>query len=229
MRLRIKFQKRGPVRFASHRNVIRIVQRGMAAAGVPVSFTLGYHPHMRMSFAPPLKTGWEGWDEYLDVHVHEPVEDLIRRVNAFLPDGLRLVACASVASGVPRLANDIAAADYEVRLRAEELAGGEGPGAAGTAGILEHVASRLGGRDEAGAARPRVVSVSVDLDRADLTIAYTTTMQSGRVVPPQEVVAALKDPDGLPTPPRVARRAQYVARDGEYLSPIDEAVIQGTI
>jgi radical SAM-linked protein len=227
MRVRIKFEKRGPVRFTSHRNVIRIMQRGMAAAGVPVSFTRGYHPHMRMSFGPPLKTGWEGFDEYLDVHIDGSVDDLARRVNAFLPQGLRLIAFSPVVTHVPKLANDISAARFEVRVRAQELAGWMGPGRGGTAGFEEQIESHFGGRSEAGDSQPRVVWVSVENGADDLRIEYTSTVRSGRVVAPKDVVAILGDPDTLATPPRVARKAQYVARDGEYISPINEAVIQG--
>lgn len=229
MILRVNFEKRGPVRFASHRDVVRIIQRGIAAAGIPVSFSQGFHPHMRMSFGPPLKTGWEGFDEYLDIHFEETVESLAERCNAFMPEGLRFMASAELVAGVPKLANDISAASYEVRVRVDELGDAANQGADEWARNTEEIVSRLGTEGAAGESSPGIVAVSLETRGEDLRIDYTSTMRSGRVVPPQDVVATFDDSADLPTPPRVARSAQYVARNGELLSPMSETVIQGTI
>lgn len=231
MRFRVKFEKRGPIRFTSHRDVVRIVQRSIAAAEIPVSFSQGYHPHMRMSFGPPLKTGWEGHDEYLDIQVEESVDNLAERCNAFTPEGLNLVACAEVAAVAPKLANDISAASYEARIRRDELEKAVGPDVYADALRQDknEIKRRFGGEDDSEDQKPRVVSVSIETAGDDLRIEYTSTMRSGRVVPPQELAAALGDPGDLSTPVRVARTAQYVTRNGEYLSPLNEGVVQGKL
>jgi radical SAM-linked protein len=225
----VNFQKRGPVRFASHRDVVRIIQRSVAAAGIPVSFSRGYHPHMRMSFGPPLKTGWEGYDEYLDIHVESPVERLAERCNAFTPEGLSVVGCAEAGPAAPKLANDVSAASYEVRIRCDELEELAGAEVEALLRRKEEIMRRLGGDPKFDEHTPRVVSVFAETGGGDLRIGYTSTMHSGRVVAPQRVVATFVDADDLPTPVRVARTAQYVTRNGEYLSPLDEGVLQGTI
>lgn len=228
MRIRIKFEKRGSIRFSSHRDVVRILQRAVAAAGIPVAYSKGFHPHMRMSFGPPLKTGWEGLDEYVDVEVETPVDSLADRCNPYLPPGLRLVACSEVAAGVPKLANDISAAGYRVRVRRDEL-GGAVPADAGELLRTEAaIVSRAGGEGAGGERAPRVLAATVVADGEDLTVEYTSTMCSGRVVTPRDVMAPLGALDGLPTPARVARTVQYVTRGGEWLSPMNEMVIQGT-
>jgi radical SAM-linked protein len=229
MRIRVKFEKRGPVRFASHKDVVRIIQRGVAAAGIPVSYSQGYHPHMRMSFGPPLKTGWEGYDEYLDIHFDAPVEGLAERCNSFMPSGLRFMVCSEVIDGTPKLANDISAARYEVRVRADELGVKRKWGAEELARTKVEIESRFREARDGGDPDPRVVAASVETDGDDLRIEYTSTMCSGRVVAPQDVAEALGAIAELPTPVRVARSEQFVARNGEYLSPLNEAIIQGTI
>ena len=83
MKLRIQFQKVGPVRFTSHKDTIRMFQRCFAACGIPVSYSEGFHPHMRMSFAPPLKTGWEGFEEYLDIQVEGPVGGVLSAASEY--------------------------------------------------------------------------------------------------------------------------------------------------
>lgn len=225
MRLRVKFKKCGPVRFASHRDVVRIIQRGVAAAEVPVSYTQGYHPHMRMSFGPPLKTGWEGFDEYLDIHFDRSVANVEDRCNPFMPNGLKFVACSGVLEGVPKLANDISAATYEIRVRAEEVRIGRELSAERFEQMTREIESRFTGEDGDG---PRLTAVSAHLEGDDVRIGYTSTMHSGRVVQPQEVLDEFGFAADLPTPVRVTRTAQFVVRNGEYLSPLNEGVLQGT-
>jgi len=81
VKVRIQFEKRGAIRFTSHKDVVRIFERAFAAAGVPVSYSEGFHPHMRMSFGPPLKTGWESLEEYMDVQLESAMDDMAASVN----------------------------------------------------------------------------------------------------------------------------------------------------
>ena len=229
MRLRVKFEKRGPVRFASHKDVVRIIQRVVATAGIPVSYTQGYHPHMRMSFGPPLKTGWEGFDEYLDIHCEMPVDKMVERCNEFMPPGLEFIACSEVVEGTPKLANDISAAAYRVRVRLDELGSAGKWDADELARTKAEIESRFSRQDGAGEADPRMVAISAQTEGRDLRIDYTSTMHSGRVVPPESVIGLLGATADLPTPVRVARSAQFIARNGEFLSPLNEAIIQGMI
>jgi radical SAM-linked protein len=227
MRLRVKFEKRSPLSFSSHRDVVRIVQRAIAAADVPIAFSNGFHPHMRMSFGPPLKTGWEGFDEYLDVQFETPVESFYERCNEFLPEGLRFLASSEVVSGAPKLANDISAASYQVRVRLDELESTANLDADSLARQSQETVSRLGGNGDAGELTPHVFTVTARTSGDHLDIEYTTGMCSGRVVSPQEVLDVFVQTVDLPTPAKVTRTVQYVARNGEYLSPLNEEVIQG--
>jgi len=67
VKIRIQFEKLGTVRFTSHKDVVRMFERALGAAGVPVAWSEGFHPHMRMSFGPPLRTGWESHEEFMDI------------------------------------------------------------------------------------------------------------------------------------------------------------------
>jgi hypothetical protein len=114
LRVRLRFEKRGSMRFTSHRDLMRIFRRAVAAAQIPVSFSQGFNPHPRFSFGPSLRTGWEGLDEYMDVLLDAPAEDLAERCNLRLPDGLRVLEAGAVREEVPKLAADVSAARYEV-------------------------------------------------------------------------------------------------------------------
>jgi radical SAM-linked protein len=226
MKLRVQFEKRVPLSFSSHRDVVRIVQRGIAAAGIPVDYSTGYHPHMRMSFGPPLKTGWEGFDEYLDVQFTEPVESFVDRCNSFMPDGLKFLSGTEIDSGTPKLANDICAADYRVRVRLDELDGGDWDEEA-LAEKSRLAAERLRVGDVDDDSTPTLISISAGTGDGVFTVDYRTTMHGGRVLPPMDVLEAYVSPAGLRTSATVCRLAQYVARNGEYLSPLSDTVIQG--
>jgi hypothetical protein len=114
LRVRLRFEKRGPMRFTSHRDLMRIFRRAIAAAEIPVSFSQGFNPHPRFSFGPSLRTGWEGLDEYMDILLDAPADDLAERCNLRLPEGLRILETGVVRDGVPKLAADVGAARYEV-------------------------------------------------------------------------------------------------------------------
>lgn len=116
LRERFRYEKRGPMRFVSHRDLMRIFRRCFAAAEIPACFSQGFNPHPRFSFGPSLRTGWEGLDEYLDVLLDSPVEDLPGRCNRFIPDGLRVLETGSVGQAVPKLAADVTGARYEIFL-----------------------------------------------------------------------------------------------------------------
>jgi len=63
-----------------------------------------------------------------------------------------------------------------------------------------------------------------------LRIRYTSTMNNGRIVTPEDVVsAAIGDPESFRVPIKVVRLAQYVARGDRLVSPLDEGVVQVSI
>jgi radical SAM-linked protein len=226
MRLRVRFEKRGAIRFTSHKDVVRIFQRCLAAAEIPVSYSQGFHPHMRMSFGPPIKTGWEGYDEYMDLHMDESCDAFSDRINALLPEGLRVIECAEIGDGTPKLSNDISAADYEVCVHKDDVSRIK----ESLSNAEEVIKTQFIGVDDTDGASPRLIGVSIRDAGENLCIEYTSTMLSGRVVKPQDVVlAAVGDPETFRVPIRVSRRAQFVARSRGYLAPLNGRVIQGTI
>jgi radical SAM-linked protein len=131
VKVRIQFEKRGAIRFTSHKDVVRIFERAFAAAGVPMSFSEGFHPHMRMSFGPPLKTGWESLEEYMDVQLETPMDGMASAVNTKLPDGLRVTQVVPIGDRTPKLAVDIVAVELEAVMETEDVIAAGAPSASG--------------------------------------------------------------------------------------------------
>jgi radical SAM-linked protein len=228
MTIRVRFDKRENIRFSSHKDVVRAFQRGFAAAGIPATYSRGFHPHMRMSFGPPLKTGWDGLDEYMDVRLDKPVDDFEQKCNAFLPPGLRVLASGKLADGTPKLASDICAATYQVRFSAEE----EEIRYTNSEQMLERARifteSMAAEHAETGTVSPGITAIDIEKTGSDICVEYTSTMHGGRVVSPGEVVSAIAgDPDAFEKPARVTRKRQYVSRGDSFLSPLSSRVIQG--
>ncbi len=107
MRLRIRYSKKGKVRFISHRDVARIWERALRRVGVSVAYSQGFSPRPKLSFGLALSTGHESEAEFLDLGLSDEDgdwtvvrgEDLAARLTAALPVGLDVVAVAPVEKG----------------------------------------------------------------------------------------------------------------------------------
>ena len=89
-RLRIRYGKRGRLRFTSHRDFSRAFERAVARARVPVAYSSGFSPHPRISYAGAAPTGSASEAEYLELALAERVDpaELGRALDDALPDGL---------------------------------------------------------------------------------------------------------------------------------------------
>ena len=107
MRLRIRYSKKGKVRFISHRDVARIWERALRRVGVSVAYSQGFSPRPKLSFGLALSTGHESEAEFLDLELSDEDGDwtavrgvdLAARLTAALPVGLDVVAGAPVEKG----------------------------------------------------------------------------------------------------------------------------------
>lgn len=221
MRIRIQFEKLGAIRFTSHKDVQRILERCFAAAGVPVAWSEGFHPHMRMSFGPPIRTGWESHQEFMDVQLESPMDGVVEACNAKLPEGFRMTAVVPVDDAAPKLANDIAAVTMQVSVEREDA-----PGVT-PASVHAAITERFLNTPGADSGEPEITEAEVVQKEDTIVVRYTSSMRQQRVVTPEKLVSAtIGDPDSFRVPIKVVRLAQYVARDGRLMSPIDEGVVQ---
>ena len=110
--IRIRFEKTGRARYISHLDLMRAMTRAVRRAGLPIWYTEGFNKHPYLTFAAPLSLGFEGTDESMDLRLLEelPMEELVRRMNAVLPDGLH-----ATGAGEPvHKAGELAAARYRL-------------------------------------------------------------------------------------------------------------------
>lgn len=117
--VRIRISKRGRIKFVSHLDMFRTMQRAVRRAQIPLWYTEGFNPHPYISYLLALPLGVEGVSEPIDIRLVEPMtaEELKERLNAVMPEGLRV---ESAAPPVHKPA-EIAFARYEVTLDREDI------------------------------------------------------------------------------------------------------------
>ncbi|MFI7627510.1 TIGR03936 family radical SAM-associated protein [Microbispora rosea] len=115
-RLRVRYAKRGRLRFTSHRDISRAVERAVRRAGIPVAYSAGFSPHPKISYAGAAPTGVASEAEYLEIGVNRPCDP--RRVrddlDASLPPGLDVLDVVEARDG--NLADRLEGSVWELRL-----------------------------------------------------------------------------------------------------------------
>jgi len=100
-RLRIRYAKRGRLRFTSHRDFSRAFERALFRARVPMAYSSGFSPHPRIAYAGASPTGAASEAEYLEIGLAEVLDpEAVRAdLDASLPDGLDVVEVVESAGG----------------------------------------------------------------------------------------------------------------------------------
>ena len=92
-RLRVRYAKRGRLRFTSHRDFSRAFERAVFRARLPMAYSSGFNPHPRISYAGASPTGSASEAEYLEIALAEVVDPAVvhAALDEALPDGLDVV------------------------------------------------------------------------------------------------------------------------------------------
>jgi radical SAM-linked protein len=224
--VRVRYAKRGKVRWISHRDVARAFERALRIEQLPLAFTLGFSPRPKVSFGLALSTGYESEAEYLDLELAEPIEleSLPARLTAALPIGLEVDAVVALEERAPALQEVVAAVTWQVEVTDDdgevipvELLT-ELVERANRAAVLEVTQVRKG-RASVADVRPAIRRLEV----LDGTLEMELLTQP-RGAKPSEVVAAIA---GFSSPAvtlvvgRAVRTHQWIERDGARCEPLD--------
>jgi radical SAM-linked protein len=116
-RIRLRYAKRGPMRFTSHRDFARAFERALRRAQVPIAYSQGFTPHPRISYASAAPTGAASEAEYLEIGLRAPMEPaaLVRALDAALSPGLDVLD-ARVATEGGSLAERLEASRWRIEL-----------------------------------------------------------------------------------------------------------------
>lgn len=91
--VRLRFSKQGRLKYISHLDINRAMGRAFKRAEIPLWYTEGFNPHPYMSFSLPLSLGVESLCESVDIRIVGNItnEDIKKRMNSVLPDGLKVL------------------------------------------------------------------------------------------------------------------------------------------
>ncbi|MER7737177.1 TIGR03936 family radical SAM-associated protein [Streptomyces sp. NPDC005908] len=115
-RIRLRYTKRGRLRFTSHRDFQRAFERALRRAEVPMAYSAGFTPHPKVSYANAAPTGTGSEAEYLEIALTEPrdPERLRALLDESMPAGLDIVE--AVEARTSGLADRLTASVWELRL-----------------------------------------------------------------------------------------------------------------
>jgi radical SAM-linked protein len=116
-KVRIRWGRKGLTRFLSHLDNVRVIERAIRRVGLPAEYTLGFHPHMKLSFGPPLQLGYTSEAEYFDLALDRPfLPEMARCLAEALPDGYYVIGAISIVDKKVSLSGRLNRAVYEVNV-----------------------------------------------------------------------------------------------------------------
>jgi radical SAM-linked protein len=201
--IRIRYAKEGPARYLSGLELQSLWGRVFRRAGLPLAYTQGFNPAPKLSLSPALPVGAESECEYLEGEFSLPVPaaEVLAKLPAHLPAGIRLLEAKGVPPGTPRLSDYDLACRYLLR---------PVPPARLPAGVTPEDASGKLSSFRAEERHPMVIvreSLVSEVDLKPLVadfgvnpdgIFITILQGTGKGVRPLEAAAALL---GIPLPP----------------------------
>lgn len=105
LRMRLKFSKKGIVKFISHLEQIEVFRRAARRSGLPIAFTGGFSPQVKSSYGPPASVGHESSCEYMELYFTEKVDvqTIYNKMSQVLPKGFKLLDIKRVPLNFPAI------------------------------------------------------------------------------------------------------------------------------
>ncbi|HEV7523830.1 MAG TPA: TIGR03936 family radical SAM-associated protein, partial [Acidimicrobiia bacterium] len=121
--VRLQYTKLGKVRWISHRDVARALERAFRVAQLPLAFTEGFSPRPKVSFGLALSTGHESDAEYIDLVFAQDVdlEALPDLLTPALPEGISVVGVVALADRAPALQEAVTCVEWRVDVAHQDL------------------------------------------------------------------------------------------------------------
>ena len=211
--VRIRFRKVGNLQYISHLDLQRTFSRVLVRAGLPLWYTQGFNPHIKMVFALPLPLGCESECELLDVRLEREMteREIMERLNEELTEELAVTAVYPA----ERKFTDIAFARYEYALTLPNA------DAERIRAVLSDAETTLTKKSKSGEKEIKLCDYmrTLTVEPAEGGVRMTAMLAAGegKVLTPEALIGALREKTGLLTGDprtenyRILRRAFYLA------------------
>lgn len=222
MKLRVRFQKLGKVRWISHRDIARCVERAVRRARLPVAYSEGFSPRPRISFGLALPTGAESLAEYLDIDFAAndvDFDSVGSALSAGLPVGIDVTATAVLPVGTDSLQEAVVASRWEIGVFGEPM---PDDWFADAAARLVAASELVVTRERKGTVvsddiRPNIAALTAEARPDGTPILAAELLTQPRGVRPAELGLALELPV---TRLDVRRTHQWIAPNGARTEPL---------
>lgn len=120
-RLRLKFSRGEELKFLSHLDLMRLWERAIRRAGLPLAYSEGFTPHPQIAMAAPLSVGITSQAELMDVTLSRwlPPQTFTAQIEAQLPRGIELSEVWPVGPKTPSLQSQVKFVEYRVEIETE--------------------------------------------------------------------------------------------------------------
>ncbi len=208
-RLRVRYAKRGRLRFASHRDFSRAFERALVRARLPMAYSSGFNPHPRISYAGAAPTGAASEAEYLEIGLAQRLEPAAAHalLRDALPEGFDVIAVVESPGGA--LADRLQASRWRIEVDADRAACHRAVAAFLAADeVRVQRMTKKGLRDFD--ARAAVLRLGEAGDEGEQVVLEVWLRHQEPAVRPDDVLSGLRAVGGLPDgpAPRVTRLAQ---------------------
>lgn len=204
----LKFGKDIRVAYISHLDVIRVFERALRRANLPLRFSQGFSPKPKLVFAQALPLGITSSGEYLDIHLEEEIKPLklLLKLAEVMPPGFDLYEVVALPEGIKPVMAVITHASYliytsepEIFLQTEKMKS------------LPYI-NKKGGKTKEVDLKPLIKSIEL----IDGGVRVVSQAGSKANLRPDALLCAL----GVKKPLRIHREDLYLERDGQLISPL---------
>lgn len=204
-KLRLRYAKRGPGRFTSHRDFGRALERALRRAEIPMAYSSGFSPHPRISYANAAPTSAASEAEFVELGLSQLCDPakVMSALNEVLPTGFVVLDVAEAQK--LSLGELLQASDWVITL------------AGAQPGVLAGAVERLLASEEftvermtkSGLRAFDVRSAVISLAAIDDETLALRSLHQTPLVRPDDVVSALRLIDGrVPALPLLNRLTQ---------------------
>ncbi len=116
VRFRLTFSKAGDLRFVGHLDLQRLIERCLRRSGLPLRYSQGFNPKVRLNLASALPLGQESTAEVLDIWLddHVAIPEVLSRLNQASPLGLRFHKARVVPNKMPSLQDSLRESTFSI-------------------------------------------------------------------------------------------------------------------
>ena len=214
--VRLYIRKTGDMKYVSHLDMFRLMQRAVRRAGIPLWYTEGFNPHPYISFLQALPLGVESEREPCDIKIVDDMstDEIMNRLNATMPGEFRIVAAVK-----PRnKPSQIEACEYELTFSPDVITA-QKLGQALASGTLSCEKSGKAGKKK----EKRTVSVSdsifsysVSENGGTVTLKVTVAAGTSFNLSPSNLLEGISGFSGSQITPLNVKRISFLCADGSY-------------